>query len=312
MDVGTTAQWAAAGISPKRLRTMVRHGELIRQRHGTYATAQAVAAAGEDKAHQHALDVRAVLAATSARGVVASHESAALMHSLPLLKEPGSGVVSLTCPAGLHAGRSASGVRFHAAGLPPGHLATKGGVPVTTIARTVIDLARTLPFMDAVVVADAAIRRRTGKSQLRDVLTACGGWPGADRARRVVDFGNGLAGSPLESCARVAFDAFGLPPPELQAEIIGGTAFLPDGRVRISEYHEYKVDFLWKQYKTAAETDGLMKYGNPQAAIDELKRDRLIREAGYKLVHITWQELLEHPERVIERILTAFQATSAY
>lgn len=312
MDVGTTAQWAADGISPKRLRTMVRRGELIRQRHGTYATAEAVAAAAEDKAQRHELDIRAVLAATASPGLVASHESAALVHGLPLLKEPGPGVVSLTCPAGRNAGRPAAGVRFREGGLPPEHVTMKHGVPVTTMARTVIDLSRTLPFMDAVVVADAAIRRRTGKSKLREVLGACPRWPGVEQARRVVDFGNGLAGSPLESCARVTFDAFRLPPPELQAEIIGGTMFLPDGRVRISEYHEYKVDFLWRQYKTAAETDGMLKYGTGKDALDQLKRDRLIREAGYKLVHITWRELFEHPERVIERILMAFEATSSH
>lgn len=77
-----------------------------------------------------------------------------------------------------------------------------------------------------------------------DVLGACAGWPGADRARRVVAFSNGLAESPLESRARVTFDAFGLPEPELQVLITAGVSFRPDGTFRVHEYHEYRVDFL--------------------------------------------------------------------
>jgi very-short-patch-repair endonuclease len=43
-----------------------------------------------------------------------------------------------------------------------------------------------------------------------------------------------------------------------------------------------------------------------------LKRDRLLREAGYKLVHVTWAEVLHQPQRVVDRILGAFEATTPY
>ena len=86
-----------------------------------------------------------------------------------------------------------------------------------------------------------------------------------------------------------------------------------EGKVTVvDEFHEYKVDFLWRDRKTVAEADGLMKYDSGQVAISQLQRDRLLRGAGYKVVHITWQELFEWPERVIERILAAFGAPSAY
>jgi very-short-patch-repair endonuclease len=313
MDVGTARQWALAGISAGRLRTMVARGELVRQRHGTYATASAVAAVGDDPAHRHALAVRAALASTSAAGAVASHESAALVHDLPLLNAPPPGVVSLTRPPGSRRGRSASDVRYYSAGLPSEHVTTRHGTPVTTPARTVIDLARALPYMDGVVVADAAIHKlKAGKSELATVVAACSGWPGADQARRVVDFSTGLSGSPLESCARVTFDAFRLPPPELQTQILGGVRIDGAGRITVEEYHEYKVDFLWRKFKTVAEADGLMKYSSGEAAINERKRDRLIREAGYKVVHLTWAELLGRPERVVNRIIEAFRSPSVY
>ena len=79
-----------------------------------------------------------------------------------------------------------------------------------------------------------------------------------------------------------------------------------------SPTRQYTVDFLWRERKTVAETDGLMKYDSGEVAIRELQRDRLIRDAGYQVVHITWKELLERPEHVIDRILTAFKAASPY
>ena len=53
------------------------------------------------------------------------------------------------------------------------------GALVTTAGRTTIDLARILPFMDAVVVADAAIRTlKTRKAELSSVIAECERWPG--------------------------------------------------------------------------------------------------------------------------------------
>jgi len=111
----------------------------------------------------------------------------------------------------------------------------------------------------------------------------------------------------------VIFDAFRLPPPQVQADVFTGVNVDFDSLAQqVSEYHEYKVDFLWRHQKTIAETDGLMKYTSGKEAIQELKRDRLLREAGFKVVHITWAELLGRPQRIIDRILRAFEATSAY
>lgn len=309
MDVKTAKQWEAAGISQGRLRTLVRDGQLVRRRRGAYVTAQAVAAAGDDPARGHALDVQAVLAAASGEGAAASHESAAVIHGLSLLHAPASGAVTLTRPPGAYQGRSAAGVRYYAARLPAGHVTVKFGTPVTTLSRTVIDLARTLPFMDAVVVADAAIRRRvTSRSKLSAVIGDCTGWPGVDRARRVAAFSDGRAESPLESCARVVFDAFGLPAPELQAEITVVVTSEAGGRAAVEDYAEYRADFLWRDQMTIAETDGLAKYGSRQDAIRQLRRDRLLRDMGYKVVHITWAELHGHPERVISQIRRACEA----
>jgi hypothetical protein len=169
-------------------------------------------------------------------------------------------------------------------------------MPVTTAARTVIDIARTSTLMEGVVVADSALQERhTSKAELRRVLARCERWPGIGQARKVVDFADGLAESVLESCARVTFGDQGLPPPELQVHITG-----QDGRLIA------RVDFCWRRYHTIAEADGLLKYESGRKAIAELKRDRLLREAGYEVIHFTWQELFGEPALVAARIRTAF------
>jgi hypothetical protein len=107
-----------------------------------------------------------------------------------------------------------AGLRAHTAWLPDSHLAVSNKVPATSVARTVIDLARTTPFRSGVTVADCALHvGTTSKAELGAVIAACARWPGIERARRVVDFSDARSESPFESIARVAFRDRGLPPP---------------------------------------------------------------------------------------------------
>ena len=294
--VGSVADWRAAGLSARGLRSLVSSGQLVKIRHGAYATSDILAEAETDPGLRHALDIAAVRAARARRGV-ASHDSAAQLYGLGLLKKPPDGTVTMTVPPATRAGAYTSpGVITHAAELPDAHVTRLYGVPVTTAARTVIDIARTSTFTEGVVVADSALQQRhTSKTELRRVLARCERWPGTGQARKAVDFADGLAESVLESCARVTFRDLGLPPPELQVHITG-----PDGRLIA------RVDFCWRHCHTIAEADGLLKYESGGKAIAELKRDRLLREAGYEVIHFTWQELFGEPARVAARIRTAF------
>jgi hypothetical protein len=294
-DIGTAATWRAAGISETRLARLVRDGELIRVRRGVYATAAILARAENDPRLAHAVEVAAVTAGT--RKGIPSHHSAARMHGLDMLRTPPAETVTLTVVPGTRTGqRGRSSVIQHVAELPADHVAKLYGQPVTSPARTVADIARTCTFMEAVVVADSALRERhTSKTELRRVLARCERWPGISRAREVVDFATGVAESALESCARVSFRDQGLPTPELQVNIIGRGG----GIVA-------RVDFFWRSFSTIAEADGLLKYDGRDKAIAELKRDRLLREAGFEVVHFTWKELFAEPGRVAARIRAAF------
>jgi Protein of unknown function (DUF559) len=295
-------RWRAEGVSPALMRSLIRSGQLVRMRQGVYATTFAVDWAGGDPVRVHVLTVLAAKA-TVGRNAVASYHSAALIHRLSLLKAPPKGAVALTLPLARPWNRAKpADVAFHASDLPPEHVTTLYRLSVTTAARTVVDLARTLPFMDGVVVADSALNgEKAIKPELLQVLEKCAGWPGVKQARRVIDFADERAESPLESAARVVFAEAGLDLPELQATIHG-----PD--------FAFRVDFLWRGQqgqqgqqgrKVIAEADGLVKYNDRKDLLKERERDHLLREAGYTVVHFTWRELFQTPEVVIARIRKA-------
>jgi hypothetical protein len=294
ISIGTAATWRAAGLSETRLARLARSGELVKVRYGVYATAAILARAENDPRIGHAIEVAA---ATARNKGVASHHSAARLHGLDLLSKPPAGTVTLTVPRGTHTGRHGQAqVIQHVAELPSEHVTKLYGQLATIPARTVADIARTSTFMEGVVIADSALRERhTSKTELRRVLARCERWPGISQARDVVEFATAIAESALESCARVSFREQGLPTPELQVNIVGC-----DGSFIA------RVDFLWRAFNTIAEADGLLKYSDRDDAIAELRRDRLLREAGLEVVHFTWKELFADPVRVATRIRAAF------
>jgi Protein of unknown function (DUF559)/Transcriptional regulator, AbiEi antitoxin len=298
--VDTTASWQAAGVNAKQLRSLVRSGALVPVRRGVYATAAAVAFAAGSPCRSHALHVVGATL-TAGRDSIASHQSAARIHGLDLLRPVPDNVVTLTRPPSRRTGRPGSrGIVFHTAALPSEHVTRSLGASVTTVARTVMDLARLLPFMDAVVTADSALRQGLStKPELLRVADSCVRWPGVSQALTAVAFADARAESVLESCARVVFGKSGLEPADLQVTFRG------PGYV-------YRGDFYWPAHRTIAEADGMAKYQDPQRAIDQIRRDRLLRDAGYKVVHFTWRELFETPEVVVARIRAAFAATTAF
>jgi hypothetical protein len=288
----TTAELTAARFSGARIRTLTRRGDLCQVRRGVYANGPR---AREILAIADGRQLLQLAAAVAVRGpgTVVSHESAAYLHSIDVLATPE--VATLTCPPG-SGWKAGPGVRLHAMTLQAEHVNTMALIPVTTPARTVVDLARTLSFRAGVVTADSALHRNlVTKAELGQVLTGCRQWPGARQAAAVIDFADSRAESPLESIARVAFSECGLPPPDLQVWL-GGSAE-PIGR----------VDFYWKQYRTIAEVDGAIKYADPQRARAQLRRDSLFRDEGFEVVHFTWQQITQTPELVAASIRNAFR-----
>jgi Protein of unknown function (DUF559) len=302
VNIGTARSWHRAGLTVSQFRLAIQGGELVRVRRGVYTTRAFMNKAKEKAAVWQALQVASAVCGLSARDGVASHQTAALIHGISLLNAADPGIVCLTRPPDRYRGGGLPGVRFHSAALPPAHVESRYGVQLTAGARTVVDLARSVPHLDGVAIADSALHERiTTKAELRLMLADCAGWPGIGQARRVVEFSDELAESVLESAARVIFAQTGLRPPRLQSDILDD-AFRFIGR----------VDFLWEEHRTIVEADGMEKYEDPERAREQIRRDIRLREAGYKVVHFTWAELFHDQARVIERIRKAFAAPGPY
>lgn len=285
--VVTRAQLRACGYGDAAVRALLRSGRWTALRRGVYAQTARLECSPEHPrliAAWLALDGRAVL----------SHRSAAALHGLALLGPPGP--PQLTAAPGVLRPRRTADLRIATATLPRHHLADVDGVPATSPARTVVDLARSLPFPAAAVVAESALRAaRTDRAELDRVLRDCWTWPGVRRAARVVDFAGDGSDSPLETLCRLRFARHGLPPPEQQALIVDPG----DGWFA-------RVDFLWPSHRTVVEADGRTKYAEPADLWREKLRQERIEELGYAVVRVTWTQVTRRPAETVARVLRAF------
>ena len=245
----------------------------------------------------HALAVGAVIRRNP--GLVASHQSAAYLHGLDLLLSDGTSAPPPTMTRNSQApGRAlVRGALIRVATVPDDHVTELFGLPVTTVPRTVMDIARTTGFMDGVVAADSALRSHAAiKVEFAVILESCAQWRGVVRARRVIGFADARAESALESVARVRFAQFKIPVPALQANINGAQGFI--GR----------ADFCWHEYRTIAEADGALKYEDRarERARAQLARDEKFHDAGWETFHFTWREIYHEPQPTIDRLRRAF------
>ena len=187
------------------------------------------------------------------------------------------------------------------AGLTAEDLAYHGRLLVTSEARTVVDLARELPLREAIVTIDHALRVGTTPAALEEVLERQQRWPGVRDARRAIAFGDPRAESALESIARAAFAAAGLPEPILQAQFWDGSGWMAE-----------RVDFWWPEFRTVGEADGLAKYEG-DTAIERRRRfrrshrrDQRLSDRDLEIVHFGWEDAVGDLAELAQRFRDAF------
>ena len=295
--LATTAELLAHGVSRDELRRWARTGRITAIAHGVYSPTAWLGRVSDDPRRMHALAVGAVIRRNP--GLIVSHESAAYLHGLDLLLPGGTSAPPLILTRSSQAPSRASvrGTLIRVATVPDDHVTELFGLPVTTVPRTVMDIARTTGFMEGVVAADCALRSHAAiKVEFAVVLESCPQWRGVVRARRVIGFADMRAESALESVARVRFAQFKIPAPALQANISGAQGFI--GR----------ADFCWHEYRTIAEADGALKYEDRarERARAQLARDEKFHDAGWGTIHFTWREIYHEPQPTIDRLRRAF------
>ncbi|RZU65295.1 hypothetical protein EV379_1623 [Microterricola gilva] len=187
---------------------------------------------------------------------VLSHESAAVLHGLPRI-EPWPRDVHELVERG-SGGRSAPGRQRHAVGIDDVDVICRDGLYLTSIERTVVDVAATSSTFSAVAAIDAALHvdrfgRASAMTTTAELLRA---WErmlpfrGSARARELIEFGDGRSGSVNESNSRVTMAQLGLPVPELQR------SWQIDGA-------DYDSDFYFAGADAIGEADGKAKYTDP-------------------------------------------------
>jgi predicted transcriptional regulator of viral defense system len=271
-----------AGHTAEELQRMLRTGALTAVRRGAYVEG----GQPEDAAARHALLVRAAVAELDASAVV-SHVSAAVLHGLSVWG-PALDVVHVTRDRRRSGSRRGSCVHVYCAPVSSEEIVVVDGVACTSVARTVVDLARTAAFEHAVVSADAALRAGLGRPALAEALSRVRGWPGAPVARRVAAFADARSESVGESRSRVAIALARLPAPALQLPVRYGGAVA-------------RTDFGWVAQRTVGEFDGKAKYGRllrpgrdaGEVVYAEKLREDGIRAQGWEVVRWTWRDLAD-------------------
>jgi very-short-patch-repair endonuclease len=280
----TRADALACGWSDSALSRAVRSGRVAKLRRNQFTSIE----------HQNDPVLAAVAAARMCGGSVVSHRSAALFHGLPLLdaapRRPDL-TVNPRCTGDVAA------ALLHRATLRPEDVIEIDGTPVTSLTRTLVDLARTLPTSAAVVTIDAALHRgATDAHRLEDVRRACRGWPGVRKVPLALALCDPRAESPLESVSRLVIRRLRLPTPELQ------TSLHDDRGMFIG-----RVDFYWPTPGVVGEADGRSKYSSRAVLLEEKRRQQSLEEMGLVVVRWDWNDVTRRPQLLRERIERAFE-----
>jgi hypothetical protein len=214
---------------------------------------------------------------------------------------PPTASIWLTCPPRTGRHQRDAGLVLRLASIDAPDIRRHNRLLITRESRTVVDLARELPMREAVVTVDHALAVAVTRKDLMDVVDRQCGWPGIRSARDAVLFGDPRSESALESIARVAFAAAGLPPPVPQASLWDGERWMPE-----------RVDFWWPQFRTIAEADGLAKFeaGSPaeRRRLHRMafRREQRLADRGVELLRFGWEDAVLEPEALAWRLTQAF------
>lgn len=290
--VARAKELARTGRIPQVLGRELQAGRLVRVRHGAYADALDI-----DAVAQH----RQLIAGTwpiLGADTVLSHTSAGVLHGLPTWAEPLS-LVTVVRPGPGHGSRRTS-LHARVAVLPPGDVVAVEDYRMTSIERTVADLACVLGYDRAVAVVDAALHAGVSREGISSHVAASGRRRGVATARAALALADGRSESVGESMSRVRMSDVGLPAPDLQVKVFDDFG-----------NHIARSDFGWVLRGVLGEFDGKVKYiGSTEAVaravMNEKSREEALRELGWMVVRWGWADL-KNPPAFRRRIEAAFE-----
>jgi hypothetical protein len=274
-------QLQQCGLNSSAITIRVRRGQLHRIHRGVYAVSAA-----------SALSLRGTFTAAvlaCGLGATLSHGSAAAWLAMRPWR---GGLADVIVPRS--GGRAVSAIRSHRSrSLHSFDVWRRSGILVTSPARTALDLAaelsaKELRRMVRRCFAEGILSAR----QLHGVLARSPRHPGAAKLRTLLADGYLPTRSELEDRALDVLRAAGIARPEVNPRLV------LDGRA-------IEPDLLWRERRVVVELDGAAWHDERLAREDDAERQALLEAHGYRVLRITWRQLVDHPRQTIARIRAA-------
>jgi hypothetical protein len=270
----------ACGVSTRAVGERVRRGRLHAIHRGVYAVG-----------HPHLPLHGRFLAATQAcgpRGVLSHFSAAALWEIVPWEdRHPEVTVAS----AGT---RVRPGLRVHRSSmLAVPDITRHLGIPVTSPARTLVDLAAVLDerrLRRAVRQAEALCR--VNVRQVADALGRAGHRHGSAKLAAIIATGPAATRSALEDVVLDLILGAGIDRPDVNVPLVlGERRVIPD--------------FRWPRQRLVLEADGAAWHDGAVAREDDVERQALLERYGERVVRVTWQQATGAPDETVARLLAA-------
>jgi very-short-patch-repair endonuclease len=270
-------QLLQAGVSVGAISTRVSGHRLHRLHRGVYAV-------GHTALVPLARETAALLACGGTARAAISHRSAAWLWRL-LAQEPDAVEVTVA----REARRKRPGLRVHtSAALAAADVQRAFGLRLTTPARTLQDLAEEATDRELERAYDEAVLQHlTSRVALLAAVRRLPGRRGARRLGTLLDRDAepALTRSQAEERLLALIRDAGLPGPQVNARI-----------------GAYEIDFLWRQHRLVVEVDGYRFHSSRNAFERDRRRDAELQARGFRVVRITWRQLVEQPLAVVARL----------
>jgi very-short-patch-repair endonuclease len=223
-----------------------------------------------------------------------SHQTAAALWGI---RGYSGGTIHVTVP---HKSTSTKQIRRHFSLAPEDERAVEEGIPLTSVHRTIFDLAATVSVDEVVaMIKEAEYLNRWDRLSLPDLLKRYPGKRGTQKVRfalkRLEEEPPGRKRSKLEKRFAPFLRRHQLPLPRFNDWILLGSK-------------RYQVDCHWPHLHLIVELDGWEGHSTRSAFQDDRARDRALHAAGFSVVHLTWNQLDVEAEAVasdLRRLLLA-------
>jgi very-short-patch-repair endonuclease len=223
--------------------------------------------------------------------VLASGPEASLSHRsagcLWQLLPPSAVVPEVTRPGFF---RAQAGIRAHRSPLRRDEVALIARIPVTSVSRTLFDLAALLSRRQLEkALSETEVRRLVDKVSIPDLLERYPRRRGSAVLRAILGEKatmRGITRSELEDLFVAALECTDLPRPRLNADVAVGSRF-------------FEADCLWSEQRLIVELDSSEVHGVDRAFEKDRERDRLLMTEGWRVVRITWRQLRDDSPAVL-------------